>query len=162
MRPEVFEVAAPGRLGWMARPRGGDWLDDEMAGLRGLGVDTLVCLLTRPEPAVLELEGEREAAHRAGLEPRWLPVVDRSVPAASALRAEADVPAERVEAGRFVVTHCRLGIGRSAMLAAVLVRLGEAPHAVWGRLERARGRPVPDTGEQYELVARLGRRGAAP
>ena len=43
--------SGPGRLSTMARPRGGDWLADEMAALRRRGVDVLVCALTDPELA---------------------------------------------------------------------------------------------------------------
>ena len=40
MRPTLFTIDQPGP-GWistMAKPRGGDWLDDEMAALRLAGV----------------------------------------------------------------------------------------------------------------------------
>jgi hypothetical protein len=40
MRPELFTIrrTGPGRLSTMARPRGGDWLEDEMTGLSAAGV----------------------------------------------------------------------------------------------------------------------------
>jgi hypothetical protein len=41
MRAEIFTTrTGPGVLSTMARLRGGDWLADEMAALRGAGVDT--------------------------------------------------------------------------------------------------------------------------
>jgi len=51
MRPTIYIVsrAGPGALSTMAKPRPGDWLDDEMTGLRAMGVDILVCLLTTSE-----------------------------------------------------------------------------------------------------------------
>ncbi|WP_406209068.1 hypothetical protein OH807_38055 [Kitasatospora sp. NBC_01560] len=48
MRPTLFTVdlPGPGRLSTMAKPRGDDWIDDEMTALRAGGVDILVCTLT--------------------------------------------------------------------------------------------------------------------
>jgi hypothetical protein len=40
-----IDAPATGRLAIMARPRAGDWLDDEIAGWKLAGVDTVVCLL---------------------------------------------------------------------------------------------------------------------
>lgn len=45
----------------MARPRGGDWLVDEMAGLREAGVDVLVSALCDDEYALLDLSAEADA-----------------------------------------------------------------------------------------------------
>lgn len=44
MRAEIYTIGdlARGRLSIMARPRGGDWLADEMQSLRDAGVDALV------------------------------------------------------------------------------------------------------------------------
>ncbi|GAA2588469.1 hypothetical protein GCM10010399_18090 [Dactylosporangium fulvum] len=51
MRPTLFTVdqPGPGQLSTMAKPRGGDWLTDEMTALRTAGVNILVCALTTPE-----------------------------------------------------------------------------------------------------------------
>ncbi|GAA2087133.1 hypothetical protein GCM10009780_28320 [Actinomadura alba] len=51
----------------MAKPRGGDWLDDEMAELKAYGVDILVCALTSAELGESGLANEPRAAHEAGL-----------------------------------------------------------------------------------------------
>jgi len=47
MRPQVYWINLPmaGRLAIMARPRAGDWLDDEISGWRVQGIDTVVSLL---------------------------------------------------------------------------------------------------------------------
>jgi hypothetical protein len=39
----------PGKLALASRPRGGDWLEDEMAGWRRTGIDTMLSLLTPEE-----------------------------------------------------------------------------------------------------------------
>lgn len=69
MRPTLYTVQRdrPGRLSTMAKPRGDDWLDDEMRDLRRNGVDVLVCALTDPELRDLGLGAEAAAAHHAGL-----------------------------------------------------------------------------------------------
>ncbi|MFF3286479.1 hypothetical protein [Streptomyces sp. NPDC003023] len=50
MRPALFTVdlPGPGRLSTMARPRGNDWLEDEMIALNDYGTDVLVSALTGP------------------------------------------------------------------------------------------------------------------
>jgi hypothetical protein len=48
----------PGRLALAARPRGGDWLEDEMKAWAQSGVGTVVSLLTRDEELSLGLEKE--------------------------------------------------------------------------------------------------------
>jgi protein-tyrosine phosphatase len=58
-----------------------------------------------------------------------------------------------LNAGQHVAVHCRIGIGRSAMLAAAaLVALGDASQQAFARIEAARGLPVPDTPEQRRWV----------
>jgi hypothetical protein len=43
----TIDLPGPGRLSTMAKPRGGDRLEDEMTALRNHGVDILACALTR-------------------------------------------------------------------------------------------------------------------
>ena len=55
-----------------------------------------------------------------------------------------------------IVIHCRQGIGRSSIVAAIiLTRQGATVEEAFDRLAEARGRPVPDTPEQREWVANL-------
>jgi hypothetical protein len=48
------------------RPRGGDWLRDDLAEGLGRGVQILVSCLTREEESDLGLDGELEAAQSLG------------------------------------------------------------------------------------------------
>jgi protein-tyrosine phosphatase len=155
----VIETGEAGRLATMARPRGGGWLDDEMAGLRESGVDVLVSALTPDEYRELDLVGEPAAAAEAGLEFLQFPVVDADIPdgTAEALKLTARLAAD-VRAGRFVVTHCRAGIGRCSMLAgATLIRLGATPEEAWRRIRAARGLAVPDNTSQEEWLYQFAR-----
>jgi protein-tyrosine phosphatase len=154
MRATVYliDTPAPGRLATMARPRGGDWLADEMAGLREAGVDTLVSALRDDECELLDLVDEPNVARAAGLVFVSIPVVDTGVPDRTMdveVATLADRLAAEVLAGQFVVTHCRAGIGRSSILAGtVLVRLGLTAGMAWQRIRAARGLPVPDNAAQ--------------
>ena len=81
LKPTLYRIPTPppGRLSTMPRPRGDDWLDEEMAAFRDAGVDVLVCLLTSAEAAELGLAGEGAAAIDAGLEFHAFPIDDLGV-----------------------------------------------------------------------------------
>jgi len=160
MGPALHVVAwpGPGRLATMAHPRGGDWLADEMAWLAGAGVDVFVSALTWEEDRRLGLTGVASAAAAAGIEFLSFPIADRGIPRARDI-TDTDVVAlgvrlaAHVRAGRFVVTQCFAGIGRSTLLAcATLVMLGVGPERALELVEEARGLPVPDTEAQRDWL----------
>ncbi|MCX4751324.1 tyrosine protein phosphatase [Kitasatospora sp. NBC_01287] len=158
MRPALFTIdtPGPGRLSTMARPRGDDWLEDEMSALRAHGVDILVCALTRPELDELGLTDEPRAAVAAGLRFVATPIPDRTVPDLPTVLPTLRALAEELRGGAHIVTHCRAGIGRSSLLAVALLILGGVdPDTAWSELERARGLAVPDTAEQREWTTGL-------
>ncbi|MFJ3102194.1 tyrosine protein phosphatase [Streptomyces sp. NPDC086835] len=158
MRPRLFTVdlPGPGRLSTMARPRGADWLEDEMSALRSAGVDVLVCALTHSELDELGLALEAGAAAAAGLRFVAVPVPDRTVPDLAAVLPTLRNLAESLREGAHVVTHCRFGIGRASLLAAALLVLNGVDHdTAWNRLEQARGLAVPDTPEQRDWTVKL-------
>ncbi|MFF3002862.1 tyrosine protein phosphatase [Kitasatospora sp. NPDC057940] len=151
MRPALFTVdlPGPGRLSTMARPRGNDWLEDEMGVLKDCGVDVLVCALTEPELDDLGLAGEPRTAAAVGLQFVAIPIPDRAVPDLTMILPTLHRLAEQLHEGAHVVTHCRAGIGRSSLLAAALLILnGIDPDTAWNQIEEARGLAVPDTAEQ--------------
>lgn len=157
MRAEAYFVAncPAGRLAIMPRPRAGDWLEDEVASWRRQGLDVIVSLLEDAEVAELGLEAEAAACEKAGLSFRRLPIPDRGVPASAAAVAQlvTDLIGE-LRAGRGVGLHCRIGVGRSALIAAcVLTALGVPAEAAWQGIEKSRGQSVPDTAEQRAWVA---------
>jgi protein-tyrosine phosphatase len=138
----------------MARPRGGDWLDDEMTALREAGVDVLVSLQTLPERAEVDLTDEPAAAERAGIRFHGFPVADFSVPDRTEIEPLLATLLADLAAGRHVAIHCRGGIGRSSVVAgALLVRLGVAPADAWATISEARGCVVPETEEQRRWLA---------
>jgi protein-tyrosine phosphatase len=144
----------PGRLAITARPRGNDWLSDEVAGWKRAGVTLVVSLLTPDEETELGLLEEAAECTAAGLQFLRLPVPDRGVPAN---RAEFDGVVSEVSAeltcGGTVVAHCRQGIGRSALVVLGVLKATGVPVAeAIVRVTTARGVPVPETKEQAEWV----------
>lgn len=158
-RPELFRVRRAGGngvLATMAHPRGGAWLDEEIAGLANEGIGTLASLLPDAEQAELGLTGEADAAARAGLGFRRLPVPDLHVPDRAACLALAEELRGRLASGGGVAIHCRAGIGRSSVLAAaVLVLEGTRPERAWQLISDARGVRVPDTDAQRDFILGL-------
>jgi hypothetical protein len=102
MRAATFTVNASGlgRLSTMARPRGGEWLEDEMASLRQAGTDVLVCMLTVPEMRELDLTEEAAVAEAAGIHFIGLPTLDRGTPDLQQFRAVVAELAADLEVGK--------------------------------------------------------------
>ncbi len=144
-----------------SRPRGGDWLDDEMASLRREGVDLLVSCLVPPEEQELRLSDEERSATGAGITFTRVPIEDRGIPANSSNFEEVirRLASDR-RAGRRVAVHCRQGLGRAPLVAAaVLVRSGLSADEAWSLIRERRNGPVPDTDEQREWVHAFARDG---
>ena len=160
-RPDVYWIEGPwhGKLAILARPRGEDWLGDEVEGWKKAGVDVVVSLLTSREESELGLTSEAEIVKRTGLTYISFPIADYSVPGSripiQQLAAELN---DQLSRGACIGVHCRQGIGRSSLFAAcVLVTSGESPKNAFAHIERARGRSVPDTTEQKDWVISFAR-----
>lgn len=156
MRVEFYPIErrGPGSLSVMPRPRGGDWLADEMRELCGAGIGVVVSLLTPTDIQQLELDDEAEACERAGMRLIAFPIPDRGLPTvdAEADRLVGEV-ADLVRNGEHVAIHCRMGIGRTGMIsAATLVALGQTPEEAIAAVAAARGYRVPETRAQREWI----------
>jgi protein-tyrosine phosphatase len=159
MRTELYWIEGrwPGRLAIMPRPRGGDWLEDEISSWRRLGIDAVVSALTIEECTELDLVQEKDHCEKAGIEFLAFPVADRGVPlsAKDALQLVRRLEQELTQ-GKKIAIHCRQGVGRAALLAAcVLVASGVDPASAWNRITVARGCAVPDTTEQRQWVVQF-------
>jgi protein-tyrosine phosphatase len=154
--PFVIDWPAPGRLGIMPRPAGGQWLNGDLAALRESGVDTLVCALSEEERERLALTQQPTVARQLGLSYIGFPIPDFGVPDPEELRHLAARLAGEVCEGRFVVVHCFGGIGRSGVIAgATLIRLGANAEQAIELITQARGVPAPETDEQRDLLRAL-------
>jgi protein-tyrosine phosphatase len=143
----------------MPRPRGGDWLEDEVHAWRQAGIEVVVSTLMQDEIDDLDLINEAALCRREGIEFVSLPILDRGVPESLPAMTELVRKLETSLAeGKNVAIHCRMGIGRSSLLAAcLLVVAGVDPETAFERIRDARGCAVPDTIEQREWVARFAR-----
>jgi protein-tyrosine phosphatase len=154
----------PGRLAIVARPRGDDWLKDDVRQWKRDGIDAVVSLLMPQEAAELSLEAEQQLVETNGIRFYSLPITDRGVPPLSGeVQTLIASLAQQLSAGKTIAIHCRHGIGRSALLAAgLLVQSGINPETAFSQIETARGRSVPDTVEQRAWVERFAALEAIP
>jgi protein-tyrosine phosphatase len=159
MKPDLSWIPGPwpGRLAVAARPRGGDWLHDELTAWRKAGLGAVVSLLEDDEAAQLDLAREGSAFESAGMRFILFPIPDRGVPASTrqALSLLGDIAAA-LEQGQNVAVHCRQGIGRSGLLAAsLLVMSGKSVEKAIEVVSAARGLAIPETPEQLEWIKHL-------
>jgi protein-tyrosine phosphatase len=144
----------PGKLALSARPRGGDWLQDEIADWKRSGIDVVLSLLEKTEEKEMDLEKEAEAARAQGLEFSPLPIPDRQAPKSEAqLTTSLDQIAKALKNGKNVLVHCRQGVGRTGLVATcLLIRKGMSPGAALEKVTAARGVEVPETKEQRDWI----------
>jgi protein-tyrosine phosphatase len=148
----------------MPRPRGGDWLEDEVRAWKLAGVDLVVSLLVEIEIADFDLVNEETWCRKNGIEFLSFPIADRSVPASRKPAVELlSHLAEQLAHGRSIAIHCRQGIGRAGMFAAsILILQGNDLETAIQRVSAARGRPVPETPEQELWLRQLAGTLASP
>jgi protein-tyrosine phosphatase len=145
-----------GKLALAARPRGGDWLEDELVNWKRAGIDCVLSLLTREEEEALGLGSEAEYTVKQGMRFVSFAIPDREVPASkeAVVSLICDLKVE-LGAGRNVVVHCRQGVGRTGLMAAcLLVSMGMNPEDAMKSLSIARGIEVPETEGQRQWIGR--------
>jgi protein-tyrosine phosphatase len=142
------------RLAIIPRPRGRDWLLDDLRFLRRAGVDIVVSALTAAEIEELELVEETQCRRDSGLEFISIPIEDRNVPSSfDEFKKLIHSLNDYLGDGKAVGVHCRAGIGRSSMIvASALILNGLSVESAFRAIEEARGCPVPDTPEQRQWV----------
>ena len=159
MVPEIYKIKNydEGFLAIMAKPRNGDWLEDEIYGLSMLGVNIVVSLLDFGEILELGLREEKKICESNGIEYISFPIKDRSVPESPAHTVQLVHNLHlKLLAGQNMVIHCRAGIGRSGLMAAcLLVHAHESPSKAFARISKARRLNVPDTQEQKDWVSKI-------
>jgi|SRR5208337_544335 len=145
------------RLAIVARPRGNDGLDEDLANLKQGGINVLVSLLVPDEAVDYGLGAEGEIAERLGIQFVSYPVTDSTTPAdIDSFRLLVAQLADAVQAGNHVGVHCRGCIGRSVVLAAaILAHLGFEAADALALIEEARGCPVPETREQRNWILKF-------
>ena len=156
MFTKLYWIDGPwrGRLAISSRPRGGDWLEDEIKNWRSNGLDTVVSLLTPEEMKDLGLQNEEHCCWANGIQFLSFPIIDRSVPSSDSdtvrllQRLETDL-----DQGKSISVHCRQGIGRSGLIAVgLLAGRGLSPADAIERVSKARHAMVPETEGQRTWI----------
>jgi protein-tyrosine phosphatase len=149
-----LDEAWPGRIALSARPRGGDWLAEEVSHWKRSGIGIVVSLLEPQEEQDLDLREEATEVRRKGMNFVSLPIPDRQVPKTEAELANALEKVEHsLSGGTNVLIHCRQGVGRTGLVAScLLVKKGISPGAAVEKITAARGIVVPETEEQREWI----------
>lgn len=149
----------PKQLGLMARPRGNDWLEDEIRGLQMGGVKTVISLLEHAEVEDLGLSDEEAWCRRVGIEYINFPIEDNNIPRKDEAFIELlDTLNEKLRKGEKVAIHCRMGIGRASLVVAgMLLREGMSAEEAFSFISRERQVEVPDTDEQVEWMEKMER-----
>ena len=154
--PITYPIEGPwkGRLAIVPRPRGEDWLEDEVRAWQEGGLDVIVSLLTPSEAQELGLTDEAVLAQAQGLNFLEFPIPDYGVPSSlESSLAFVETLDDALTRGKNIGIHCRQGIGRSSLIAASLLVLhGIQTEMAFSRVAEGRGRQVPDTSEQREWV----------
>ena len=159
MTPITYSIPLPsiqGKLSIMAKPIGGEWLEDSIQGLKQLQIDKVISLLEPHEQYELGLSKQAEYCQLNGLEYFNFPIADRGLPSTIKAVNLAKQLYVELEAGKHLVIHCRAGIGRTGIMAgAVLVAGGIHPETALQMVSQARGVKVPDTDEQETWLLKL-------
>ena len=109
---------------------------------------------TDSERAECDLVDQAATVVAAGLRYACVPIEDRTAPLGDEVIAPLRELHSLYRGGAHVAFHCWAGIGRSSLLAAVLLGMeGVEPDAAWELISEARGFPVPDTRDQQTWLA---------
>jgi protein-tyrosine phosphatase len=153
---EVFWIEGnpPAPLAIVLCPRGGSMLEDELRGMAGGGVQTLVSLLEPDEADWLGLGQEGSLAGQLGMNFLSYPIQDVHVPAnLQSFRTFVSGLADRLHVGERIGMHCRGSIGRAPLTAAcTLIHFGWRAQDALAAIQAARGYEIPDTTEQLRWI----------
>ncbi len=150
MRIYWLDSFETGNLGLMPRPRGNEWLEDEVYKLKLNKVNTVISLLEADETRELEIEREPHFCKLSNIDFLHFPIEDRKVPtdSKSFLKLINQVN-QKLECGENIVVHCRMGIGRTSLIAAsVLISRGYSAQEAFDFISKKRTLTVPDTVDQ--------------
>ena len=141
----------------MARPRGNEWLEDEVKKLAMREVNLVVSLLEESEIIELGIEQEELLCHQHQIEFVHFPIQDRGFPnSKESYFSLIKTLYQHLSLQKKIVVHCRMGIGRASLMAAgVLMMNGSKREDVFDVISYYRGFQVPDTIEQITWFNQL-------
>ena len=130
-----------------------EWLAEDIAAYRAMGMDKVISLMTRDEMDELGLADEAAYCRNHGMDFLQFPIPDRGLPERRAFAALAQETLRELQAGTALGAHCRAGIGRSGLLACCVLAIhGMAAAESIALVSRARGVTVPDTDAQAAFI----------
>jgi ADP-ribosyl-[dinitrogen reductase] hydrolase len=161
----IAEVSVPhgdGRLGLTLCPGKKDaarhWdrdLETDIEVLWNWGASTVVTLIEAHEFDLLQVQPLGDCVQRHGMDWLHLPIVDVSAPDMRFERGWLDCQRtlhQRLDQGERIVIHCRGGLGRTGLVAGViLVERGLSPEAAIKRVRDARPHAI-ETRRQEDYV----------
>jgi protein-tyrosine phosphatase len=150
----IHDFSNGAKLGIMPRPRGDDWLEEEIIKLKKQQIGLWVSLLEQDEINELGLRNQPALCSKHDLEYLNFPIVDRNVPEKdNKIDSLIEQLSQKVQSGHSVVIHCRMGIGRSSIIAAcILLKAGFKTEQILQKITSARGLKVPDTDAQIQWL----------
>ncbi len=158
MALSVFEIEqnTPGKLLIGPRPESNS-LADWVTLLKAGNVTEVLSLLHDEEISKFDLWREDQLVCDNGMNFQHFPIVDFGVPNLQALFDLTVGLAGHLKNGVGVMIHCAGGIGRAGLVSCgTLVALGNSPTRALETVSRARGKPVPETPAQRDMVTALG------
>jgi len=150
----LYKSDSNARLAIMARPRGGEWLEGEIVQFKKQNIGVIVSLLEFSEIVELGLTRQQELCLKHGIAYINFPIPDRDIPR-SKDKVEALIRGlkAKLDEGISTVIHCRMGIGRSSIIAAaVILKEGGKADDIIQHISKIRGVSVPDTNEQVKWL----------
>lgn len=132
-------------------------LDVDLAALRHWGAELVVSLMERHEFDLLRVPDLPEKIIAHGMDWGHLPIVDQGVPGSTFRIAWPRVLTDvlrRLRSGSSVILHCRGGLGRTGLVAALLlIESGVKPVAAIEQVRRVRPGAI-ETDAQERFVQR--------
>jgi ADP-ribosylglycohydrolase/protein-tyrosine phosphatase len=128
----------------------------DLGSVRAWGATALVSLIDDDEFDLLNVPRLGDMAEAAGLDWYHLPIPDMAVPGWQFERrwVYAGVRLRRLlRRGGKVVIHCRVGLGRSGMIAArLMVELGMSPSEAISRVRKARPGAIQTSEQERHVI----------
>lgn len=158
MKPSIYLVGPklPGNLFIMPKPSG-EWLREDMAHYRAIGINTVISMLEPHEASELSLVDESAICVESGMDFVQFPITDRGLPEQVPFQNLVADIITRLRKAEDVAVHCRAGIGRSGMaVCCALLGFGHTVEEAIAVTSKARGVPVPDTPEQRAFIDQVG------
>ena len=137
---------------------GAPWNRDltvDIEAIRAWGASSVLTLIEPHEFDLLSVKGLPDAVRAAGLVWHQAPIPDVSIPGPAFIAAWRSIGpriSEQLRTGGSIVVHCRGGLGRAGMVAAMLlVTMGEDPRRAIERVRAVRPGAI-ETPEQEAYV----------